>query len=221
MPTPIPPQPPVIINPAPYPQPPIYVPVPGQNPNNNVNVTTPSNSSSVSEAENSVSQAASLNSYQVNSNHESSYYKYSNNVVMPGTSVYGDLSVINDQWDWNRTNVVASVGVRHTFGGIQKKLAVQSVQRDNLSKSLSVCEALGVFNGKVVVDYKMIPDLAPCAYITQKVEVDNTASNELKLLRAEMEEYKLLLKKQKEDVNYYQQKIQREYELGTSVKVGG
>jgi hypothetical protein len=221
MPTPNPPQPPVIINPAPTPQPPIYIPVSGQPANNNVNVTTPSNSSSVSEAENSVNQAASLNSYQVNSNHESSYYKYSNNVVMPGTSVYGDLSVINDQWDWNRTNVVASVGVRHTFGGIQKKLAVQSVQRDNLSKSLAVCEALGVFEGKVVVDYKMMPDLAPCAYITQKVAVDNTASNELKLIRQEMEEYKLLLQKQKQDVNYYQQKIEREYELGTSVRVGG
>lgn len=221
MPTPNPPQPPVIINPAPSPQPPIYIPVTGQPANNNVNVTTPSNSSSVSEAENSVSQAASLNSYQVNSNHESSYYKYSNNVVMPGTSVYGDLSVINDQWDWNRTNVVASVGVRHTFGGIQKKLAVQSVQRDNLSKSLAVCEALGVFEGKVVVDYKMMPDLAPCAYITQKVAVDNTASNELKLIRQEMEEYKLLLQRQKQDVNYYQQKIEREYELGTSVRVGG
>lgn len=221
MPTPNPPQPPVIINPAPAPQPPIYIPVSGQPANNNVNVTTPSNSSSVSEAENSVNQAASLSSYQVNSNHESSYYKYSNNVVMPGTSIYGDLSVINDQWDWNRTNVVASVGVRHTFGGIQKTLAVQSVQRDNLSKSLAVCEALGVFEGKVVVDYKMMPDLAPCAYITQKVAVDNTASNELKLIRQEMEEYKLLLQKQKQDVNYYQQKIEREYELGTSVKVGG
>lgn len=221
MPTPTPPQPPVIINPAPTPQPPIYIPVSGQPANNNVNVTTPSNSSSVSEAENTVNQAASLSSYQVNSNHESNYYKYSNNVVMPGTSVYGDLSVINDQWDWNRTNVVASVGVRHTFGGIQKKLAVQSVQRDNLSKSLAVCEALGVFEGKVVVDYKMMPDLAPCAYITQKVAVDNTASNELKLIRQEMEEYKLLLQKQKQDVNYYQQKIEREYELGTSVRVGG
>lgn len=230
--TPTPPQqPPVIVNPNPNPSPvqevPVFVPVPGQptqiqQPSSNeVNVDTPSNSSSVSEAENISSNAASLNAYQINSNHESTYYGYSNRVTVPGTSVYGDLSVINNSWDWGGSNFVGSVGLRHTFGGKAKSLALDSVRKDTLSKTLSVCDALGVFEGKVQVDYEMMPDLAPCQYISQRVVVQPTKTQEIKVIKQEMTEYKKLLENQKKDVDYYQQKINREYRFGAPVRVGG
>lgn len=217
-----PPQQPPVINPAPVQQVPVYIPVPsGQPSSNEVNNSTPSNSSSVSEAENISSNAANLNAYQVNSNHESTYFGYANRVTVPGTSIYGDLSAINDGWNWNRTNVVASVGIRHTFGGTAKNLALDSVRKDNLSKTLSVCDALGVFNGKVDINYEMMPQLQDCQYISQKVVVQQSPTNELKLIRQELEQYKLLIQQQKQDINYYQQKIEREYEYGSSVRVGG
>ena len=214
-------QPPVIVNPSPVQEVPIYIPVPSGNPGSNeVNVDTPANSSAVSEAENISSNAASLNAYQVNSNHEASYYKYSNNVVMPGTSVYADLSVINNEWDWGRTNTVASIGVRHTFGGVQKKLAVESVRKDNLAKSLSVCNSLGVFEGKVDIDYKMMPDLAPCEYISQRVVVEKTTSNEITILKQQMLEYQKLIKEQQNTIQAFQMRL-IQMEHGTPVRVGG
>ena len=221
--TPPPPQPPVNPQPPIIQERPVYIPVPTSQPNNEVDINNPneSRSNSVSNAENVSTTAASLNAYQVNSNHESTYYRYQNGVSMPGTSIYGDLSVINDSWNWNRTNVVASVGIRHTFGGTQKKLAVESVARDNLGKSLSICDALGVFNGKVSVNYEMMPHLQDCQYITQNVVVEKTPVNEIKILKQEIQEYRQLLKKQQQDIFYYQQKIEREYELGTNVQVGG
>ena len=221
--TPPPPQPPVNPQPPIIQERPVYVPVPTSQPSNEVDIDNPNNSksNSVSNAENVSTTAASLNAYQVNSNHESSYYRYQNGVSMPGTSIYGDLSVINDSWNWNRTNVVASVGVRHTFGGVQKKLAVESVARDNLGKSLSICDALGVFKGTVEVDYESMPHLSDCQYIKQKVVVQRNPVNEIQILKKELQEYRILLQKQQQDINYYQQKIEREYEYGSSVNVGG
>ena len=156
-------------------------------------ITTESNS--VSSSENVSSNAASLNSYQVNSNHESNWYRFANNTSVPGTSIYGDLSFVNNQW---QSTLVASVGIRHTFGGRAKRLALESVALDNMARELSICNGIGVFDNKVDIDYSKIPDLESCKYVSP-----------ISQLKASIKEYKKQIEVQQNKIKAFELRLEQ------------
>ena len=197
------------------------------NPTSNQNASQQSESNSVSETNNVSSNAASLSSYQVNSNHESSYYRYSNGTTLPGTSIYGDLSVINDGWNFSRQRVVGSIGIRHTFGGVAKKIAVDSVKKENLNRTLSMCNSLGLFDkagSTIEIDYDSLPQLADCQFIKRKTiaklpvppvpvpfsqQPVQDRQAEIDLLKSELAQMRLLLERFKHE------------STGGNLKIGG
>ena len=185
------------VQPTPPPQQPVQIitETPGETNIKNDNET---NSNSVSNAENAVVQNGSLSNIQVNNGaHELGYYRYSNNVSMPATTVYANISAVNDRWDWNRTQLVATVGIKHAIGGKSKKLAETSVRRDNMARSLSICNSLGVFKGEAEIDYEMMPDLADCQYVAQRTKVP---TNSLKELKADLQKSIKLIDMQQETI---------------------
>ena len=197
------------------------------NPTSNQRTNQQSESNSVSETNNVSSNAASLSSYQVNSNHESSYYRYSNGTVLPGTSIYGDFSVINDGWKFNQQRMVGSIGIRHTFGGTAKRVALDSIKKENLNKTLSICNSLGLFDKSgttVEIDYDALPQLADCQFIKRKTiaklpvppvpvpfyqQPHDDRQAEIDVLKNELAQMRLLLERFKSE------------STGSNLKIGG
>ena len=183
--------------PIPQPLPPQQPVIPAET-NVSNETESQSNSNSTSNSENAVVQSGSLQNVQVNNNAgELGYIRYSNNVSIPTTTVYANLSAVNDSWDFNKSHVVASVGIKHSFGGRAKRLAETSVKRDNMARSLSICDKLGVFKGLAKINYDMMPELSECQFIAQRTVVQ---TNDLASLKADLKKSIQMIDKQQETI---------------------
>ena len=209
------PAPPVIIEPPVQEVPvPVYYPV-GDN-RTDITDNNDSNSKSVSEAENYVTQSASLSAYQVNSNHEATYFKYKNGTVVPGTSVYADFNVINDRYGGNR--YVGQIGIRHTFGGKAKNTALLSMRLQNMRDTFEICQAAGYFKGDFEIDFKMLPELQECEYIQQRVIAEKPS--EISILKQQIREQQKLIQEMKKTNEAFQLRL-IQMQNSAKVRVGG
>lgn len=208
------PAPPVVIEPPAQEIPaPVYYPTAGETDVTNKNE---SDSNSISNAENVVTNAASLSAYQINSNHEATYFSYKNRTQIPGTSIYGDYSVINDRYGGTRH--VGQIGFRHTFGGRAKREALRSVRLENLNDTLTICQKAGYFRGDFEIDFRMIPELADCAAIRQKTIAQRPS--EITVLKQQLLEQKKLIQEMRKTNEALQLRlIQMQHEA--PVRVGG
>ena len=180
-----------------------------QDATNQFTTNTPSESNSVSESENISSNAAHLSAYQINNaSHEASYYRYSNGTSLAGTSLYSNLTVLNNSYSGG-VNITGTVGIRHTFGGRAKRLALQSVANENLKQTLSTCDALGVFDGRVTIDYSQMPSLEACQYIKPAVQVAQ-ATNEITELRLIIERQAEMLEQTRQLIWENKSRVQEE-----------
>ena len=225
---PVPVQPPA----QPPAQPPVSQPAPNQQQNqqqrqsqNPVNITNPStntknNSNVKSEGSVIQSPSSSLSNYQINSSGlEQAYFGYSNKTTIPGTSIYGDLSYINDSFNsYGNQGIVAKVGFKHTFGGKAKKLAVKEIEVNTLARVLSVCDGLGYFKGEVEIDFESQPHLAPCDGV-KPVKVAVATPPAPTTTEPSMMEMKKIILQQQKMIEQLSNRLPVEY--GAPVRVGG
>lgn len=149
-------------------------------------------------------QASYLSSYQVNSNTEPMYVKYSTGTEVPVAHTYFDFVYNNNSWSGdvqNSSNFTVTGGIRVPFGGKHKRAAAHEVAVNTLARQLSICNSMGVFDGKTTIDYENITELAPCQYVgkpAQKVvakvpaKVDSGSRlAEIRRLRLELEQSRL------------------------------
>ena len=184
-----------------------------------------------SNSQSTVNQSPSQVNTQVN-NHFDGRITYGDGISVPVPSI--NLSVFADRFNDNywqsssSSNYGTVISLNIPLGG-RKRVNKLIDSRNNtlvaqeLTSWTKLCT--GLINSEVTVDYELAPQFSKCKAFSKAtptpVKTVDSKLSEIQKLKMELQEYKQLLDKQKTDIDYYQQKIEREYEFGTNVMVGG
>ena len=184
---------------------------------------------SAPEAEIVQTQSSSLNSYQINSQQESAWVRFSNATQVPVPQVYFNMNYNRSAWGNvgdNNDNVNLQAGVTIPIGGGAKKLAYEEVEVNTLARTLSICNSLGYYEGKVDIDFEAAPHLADCASVSAKavpavvVEEPNSRLEEIRTLRQQLQDQLNRQRQLEETIIQINQRFTPR-ENGSTVKVGG